>query len=303
MSPPFPQPAIVTAIVSRNNNNDDSRFDDYEDDVASMLTQPLMHYNDDNDVDEYDNDEYSEDEEHAIVKPGAAGGRSRSSSNRNNNNKPKDRMYRSTIFPGTMLTGTVVGFLVQIISLCAYGLVLLRWGDQGENDSSNSSSISTTTTNQTTTVVEGIIYFILSVLTQLDLCIYVFLWLAFTCTVTKTGMRLVRNQISGSTVSSSSSSSSSSSYLPRRALFLVGISFLVGIVMGAFVAWTLTDFYLGFPVPFLPIAGTVLFDLFLCYVMVQCYDILGQNGGDDDNDDDNEEDDDEEEDSAALGCC
>jgi magnesium-transporting ATPase (P-type) len=281
MSPP---PPIFTAIVSRN-QNDDSRYDDYEDDVASMLTQPLMHYNDD-DVDEY-GDEYSQDEEHAIVKPAA-------SSSSSNNNKPKDRSYRSTIFPGTMLTGTVVGFLVQIISLCAYGLVLLRWGDQEETDSSNSSSNTITSQTTATTVVEGILYAILSVLTQLDLCIYVFLWLAFTCTVTKTGMRLVRNQISGAT------GSSSSSYLPRRALFLVGISFLVGIVMGAFVAWTLTDFYLGFPVPFLPIAGTVLFDLFLCYIMVQCYDILGQNGEDD-------EDDDEEEGGAAsvcaVGCC
>ena len=59
----------------------------------------------------------------------------------------------------------------------------------------------------------------------------------------------------------------------RRSVFIIGVYFLVGIVFGAFGAWTMIDVYLGFPIPFLPIVATVAVDLVLCYLMVWCYDL------------------------------
>jgi hypothetical protein len=109
-------------------------------------------------------------------------------------------------------------------------------------------------------------------LTQVDLVIYVIIWVAFTCTMTRNGMAFIRFQCQKP--------------VSRRFIFVLGVYFLVGIVLGAFLAWTLIDLYLGFPIPFGPIATTVVVDLFLCYLMVWCYD-LGRNEaiiGDDEDD-------------------
>merc|ERR1711865_561010 len=59
----------------------------------------------------------------------------------------------------------------------------------------------------------------------------------------------------------------------------------IGIELGAFIAWTIIDIYLGFPIPFKPILFTVTIDLILCYFMICCYDMGGN--GNNDNDDNN----------------
>jgi nitric oxide reductase large subunit len=129
------------------------------------------------------------------------------------------------------------------------------------------------------------IYGILSVLTQIDLVIYVLIWIAFTCTMTKNGMEFIRFQYSQS--------------IKRRYVFVLGVYFLVGIVLGAFAAWSIIDIYLGFPIPFMPIVATVGIDLVLCYMMVCCYDLgrgrfasgSSEEEYQSDNDDDDSEDD------------
>ena len=67
----------------------------------------------------------------------------------------------------------------------------------------------------------------------------------------------------------------------RRFVFVLGVYFLVGIVLGAFCAWTLIDLFLGFPIPFVPIMATVFVDLILCYLMVCCYDMGREESVDD----------------------
>ena len=47
----------------------------------------------------------------------------------------------------------------------------------------------------------------------------------------------------------------------------------MGIVLGAFVAWSAVDIYLGLPIPFQPILFTVGIDLALCYLMIYCFDL------------------------------
>jgi magnesium-transporting ATPase (P-type) len=135
------------------------------------------------------------------------------------------------------VVGVLVGFVIQVISLGAYSFMLVQYG----------------------TSDDWFIYSILSFLTQVDLVIYVMIWMAFTCTMTRNGMAFIRFQYQ----------------LPikRRSVFVLGVYFLVGVVLGAFMAWTLIDLCLGFPIPFGPIATTVVVDLFLCYLMVWCYDL------------------------------
>merc|ERR1712192_371154 len=100
---------------------------------------------------------------------------------------------------------------------------------------------------------------LLSVLTQVDLVIYVLIWITFTSTMTRPGMEFIRQRCQTT--------------FKRRFVFVMGVYFLVGVVLGAFVAWTMIDLYLGFPIPFTPIAATVVVDLILCYLMVFCYDL------------------------------
>ena len=230
-----PRPPVFTAVVFHHQGNDD-------DDVASMLTQPLMSFDDD--------DESSRQQEQAASKrPAVKAG-----------------------FPRALVVGTVVGFLVQVVSLLAYRTILMRWGDDEKQLLSSLAALSGAKSEDGS----GVVHILLSLLTQLDLIMYVMIWLAFTCTVTKTGMSVLR-KIS-CTVKKDTQHTVD---LSRRAFFHLGVYFLIGIVVGAFVAWTMTDYYLGFPVPFLPIASTVVFDLFLCYLMIQCYDCLGTEDDED----------------------
>eukprot|EP00339_Tiarina_fusa_P010643 CAMPEP_0117010028 /NCGR_PEP_ID=MMETSP0472-20121206/8948_1 /TAXON_ID=693140 ORGANISM="Tiarina fusus, Strain LIS" /NCGR_SAMPLE_ID=MMETSP0472 /ASSEMBLY_ACC=CAM_ASM_000603 /LENGTH=239 /DNA_ID=CAMNT_0004712467 /DNA_START=119 /DNA_END=836 /DNA_ORIENTATION=+ len=140
------------------------------------------------------------------------------------------------------IVGLLVGFVIQVISLGAYSFMLVQYGTSD-----------TVTTSENVSEGDWFVYSILSFLTQMDLVIYVMIWMAFTCTMTRNGMAFIRFQYQ----------------LPikRRSVFVLGVYFLVGIVLGAFVAWTLIDLYLGFPIPFGPIATTVVVDLFLCYLM------------------------------------
>lgn len=141
-----------------------------------------------------------------------------------------------------LLVGIITGFLIQVVSLGAYAVILLRWGEKDVQASE----------------ADWFLYAVLSVLTQVDLCIYVMIWFAFTCTMTRTGMAIIRDQCEKP--------------IKRRSVFFLGVFFLIGVVLGAFLAWTAIDTYLGFPIPFLPIVATVFGDLVLCYLMIWCYD-------------------------------
>ena len=195
---------------------------------------------------------------------------------------------RRPFFPGTMALGTIVGFFIQVVSLGAYGIMLLNWGEDALHASKSNT--------------DWFLYAVLAMLTQIDLCIYVVIWVAFTCTMTRSGMAMVRNQLfmkgdnndevtipkkkrtRSSSTNTDDENAEEQAAVNRRFVFIMGVYFLVGIVFGAFGAWTMIDVFLGFPIPFLPIVATVAVDLVLCYLMVWCYD-LGKEETSEDEDD------------------
>ncbi|KAL3939715.1 MAG: hypothetical protein SGBAC_005607 [Bacillariaceae sp.] len=136
--------------------------------------------------------------------------------------------------------GILTGFLVHTAALGAYAALIVKAGKSEEE-------------------VPPVALKCLSFLTQLDLIVYVIIWIAFTCTLTGSGMRTIRARFG--------------EHIERRNVFVMGVHFLVGIVVGAFAAWSMVDSYLGFTVPLVPIVGTVLIDLVLCYLMIWCYDV------------------------------
>ena len=241
------------------------------------------------------------------------------------NNSQSAALYKTKF----ILLGVLTGFLIQVVSLGAYAFLLvhnydfenednastttaalmtgyLKQQQQNQDDSSESSSNNNTNT---------IMYTILSVLTQVDLIVYVLIWIAFTCTMTRNGMSCIRrcsfqffNGIEDENTNASSKTigKSGTSTSHRRYVFVLGVNFLIGIVLGAFLAWTIIDIYLDFPIPFKPILFTVTIDLILCYFMICCYDMggNGNNGSNkigkcnkDSNTDDNDDSDDDYSDS------
>jgi len=178
--------------------------------------------------------------------------------------------------------GAVTGFFIQVVSLGAYACLLINFNAGMSLSESGAMSMDgffqqPVNTSFDTANSEGqyfgkdaLIYTLLSVLTQVDLIVYVLIWVGFTCTMTRNGMKCIRSQFF-----SAAKQQSRSTTAQHRYVFVLGVSFLVGIVIGAFGAWAAIDMYLDFPIPLQPILVTVAVDLALCYMMVMCFDMGG----------------------------
>lgn len=169
--------------------------------------------------------------------------------------------------------GTLTGFFIQLVSLGAYAFLLLQYDQKSPMQLDGISQLPDTVTDfiDDTKPFFGkdtVVYTILSVLTQIDLVVYVLIWVAFTCTMTRNGMACIRSQFF-----SKNKSNKHSEVVRRRYIFVLGVCFLTGIVLGAFGAWSAVDVFLGYPIPFRPIVMTAIVDLLLCYMMVCCFDM------------------------------
>jgi F0F1-type ATP synthase assembly protein I len=226
-----------------------------------------------------------------------------------------------------IVLGALTGFFIQVVSLGAYAFLLVHYqfqqGQQHEFEEDNNDASTTTTTTSAAALISGflkqqqnengnenesssaiqmpyystdtIMYTLLSALTQIDLIVYVLIWIAFTCTMTKNGMSCIRSSLFASTTQEEQTATTATTstttatnttttndskkkkkkikIIKRRYVFVLGVNFLIGIVLGAFIAWSIIDIYLGFPIPLKPILFTVLIDLMLCYFMICCYDM------------------------------
>jgi hypothetical protein len=213
-----------------------------EEELKKMITQPLL-------IDE------CQQTDDALVKPNKV----------LRDDDDDDDAAPSCSHSKFVVLGVLTGFFIQVVSLGAYALLLIHYNKYLQKEGVSELDLMTVwaSTNEewkNMVNVDWFIYGILSILTQIDLVIYVLIWIAFTCTMTKNGMQFLRFQYQNPA-------------LKRRFIFVLGVYFLVGIVLGAFCAWSMIDVYLGFPIPFLPIVATVGIDLILCYMMVWCYDL------------------------------
>jgi len=197
--------------------------------------------------------------------------------------------------------GAITGFFIQIVSLGSYAFLLLHYQParhtpfEYDDEEADAAAMTTTTAAAVMTGFlpheqqpQSMTYAFLSILTQVDLVVYVLIWVAFTCTMTRNGMTCIRAQFFNNERDTDDDEEDddeecqqavsvkkrcNSKNIKRRYVFLLGVYFLVGIVSGAFLAWSAIDIYLGFPIPFKPILLTVTVDLVLCYCMVRCYDM------------------------------
>lgn len=264
---------IFTAVsmIHRQTNHE------VDDDLQSMMTQPLL-LNDDQE----DDDDDCCDNTIVVFQTKTNNKATQTTSTRRATTTTTSSTPTSCHSSRFVLFGTLTGFAIQVISLGAYALLLLHYssGSGSITDSATTSltppswpGITATSNNNNNSThsilsLDWFVYGLLSILTQIDLVLYVVIWIAFTCTMTSGGMQCLKLQFQ---------SQQSNTTLTRRTVFVWGVYFLVGIVLGAFAAWSVIDVYLGFPIPFLPIMATVGIDLVLCYLMVCCYDLGRRN--------------------------
>jgi hypothetical protein len=196
-----------------------------DDDVQSMITQPLLGEERFDGLEIIDLDDDSITSDIGIPK------------------RKKDSLPSKAL-----ATGFVTGFVIHAIPIAAYASIVMHFGANQPK-------------SHIETSYDWFLWACASILTQIDLLVYVVIFMTFTLTLTGSGLEMIRSRTKKN--------------IQQRYIFILSVYFLVGIIIGAFSAWSVIDFYIGFVLPLVPIAITISFDLALCYIMVWCYDANG----------------------------
>jgi hypothetical protein len=137
--------------------------------------------------------------------------------------------------------GFSICLLTQVVSLGAYATIIrVHWGDKNVVHKTED---------------DWFLYNIFSTLTQIHICVYAVVWVAFACAMIRgAGMAMFRDQFQTPV---------------KRRFFFVSDGlyyFLVGfVVIGALF---MIDLYLGFPIPYLLSVATFIADLVVCHMMI-----------------------------------
>lgn len=162
------------------------------------------------------------------------------------------------LYPTFRTHGMIVGFLVQLLNVTGSTVMYYQWGNEGV--------FSKMSTDLLDTFMHALVYAI----TQADLYLYLFMWVSLTAVLTQSGMQYVRGTYFQKGVAT------------KRSIFVLGVQFYIGVVVGVFMAWTAIDCVLGLPVPILPMLGVLVFGLCISYTMIWCYDLEDSLAEDDD---------------------
>lgn len=159
------------------------------------------------------------------------------------------------LYPAFRFHGAVIGFLVQLLNVAGSTVLYYQW----PNSTGLFSKVSTD-------LVDTFFHVLVFLITQVDLYLYIFMWIALTAILTRRGMQYVQDEyFNGHT------------NIRKRSIFVLGVQFYIGVVVGVFCAWTAIDCLLGLPVPVLPMLGVLVFGLLISYTMVFCYDLEDSN--------------------------
>lgn len=143
--------------------------------------------------------------------------------------------------------GIFVGFLTEIMNISGTAYISYRW-------SSDKNIIS-----PHETFLDTFLHCLVWILSQVDLYLYLFMWAGLTLALTNRGIEYLRGRwyMKG---------------FSARSIFVMGVKFYSGVVIGSFLAWSSVDYFLGMPAPILPMLYVLLFGLFIANTMVWCYD-------------------------------
>jgi hypothetical protein len=149
-----------------------------------------------------------------------------------------------------LFRGIALGFAKNWIVLGASLYLAKDWGNDGVRSD---------------LLLEKLQYSLLWLASKADLAVYAVTWLLFLFCMTEDGVEFAMVRFDRQFA------------LPctrrtRRFVFDLGARWLAGLIIGAFISWTVIEIAFGFPVAFVPFALINCFDLALCYIMVLTYD-------------------------------
>ena len=169
----------------------------------------------------------------------------------NNQNNNDNNLDPASLNASSRCRGLVAGFIVQIMNVVGCTYSYYRWGQYE---------------NATWDAYEWTLRVIVWLISQVDLALYLIMWMGLTYLLTYTGMEKAQRRWG----------------LPKRVIFVTGVQFYIGVVTGVFVAWASIDLGLGLPVPLLPMVLVLVFGLAISYTMICCYDLEEEEEEDDD---------------------
>mmetsp|Transcript_13053 Transcript_13053/g.30889 ORF Transcript_13053/g.30889 Transcript_13053/m.30889 type:complete len:199 (+) Transcript_13053:73-669(+) len=145
------------------------------------------------------------------------------------------------------LHGAVIGFLTQLINISGTAIIAFRWGQNANVFSEHDC------------IWDQLLHFFVYMVSQVDLCLYFFMWVGLTAALTDRGIECWQHLLGGSHSS--------------RSIFVMAVQFYAGVVIGSFLSWFSLDFALGLPAPVYPMVSVLFFGLLISYSMVWCFDM------------------------------
>ncbi|KAL3941500.1 MAG: hypothetical protein SGBAC_004146 [Bacillariaceae sp.] len=143
--------------------------------------------------------------------------------------------------------GAVIGFLTQLINISGTAVIAYQWGPNADIFAEHIS------------VLDHMLHFVVSLVSQVDLGLYCIMWLGLTAALTDRGIEFWQRLLGGSH--------------SARSIFVMGVQFYAGVVIGSFLSWFSLDFALGLPAPVYPMISVLFFGLLISYSMVWCFDL------------------------------
>ena len=218
--------------------------------------------------------------------------------------------------------GIAIGFVAQLINVVGTTYLYIRWGGGGGGDGEGYDAVAQNAATPSIFYPENdqgigqygdtLLYVFVWITAKADTYLYFLLWLSLSALLTKPGIKFAQSRLivttSATTIislsldgdvghSSRSSGRDQDSrstqqihMIPsRRSVFVMGVNFYVGVVIGVFLAWVSVDAILGLPLPIYPMVGVLLFGLGISFCMILYYDseeYQKDSHLDDDDDDD-----------------
>jgi hypothetical protein len=164
----------------------------------------------------------------------------------------KERQSSSVICKSFLL-GSSFGFALQTMSYAAYYTLFKMFGKD--------------TQPTTGSLLSWFSYCLLVLISQLDLAIYVAIWLTFLYTTTKTGSLYMRKKFD-----KDAATPNSGSIWTTRMLFMFGVYFLVGLHAGAFSLLVIVDVCIGMTIPLMPLFRNMVMDFVTLFLIGKCFD-------------------------------
>ena len=159
-----------------------------------------------------------------------------------------------------VLHGIGVGALVQLVHAAGSTYMALTWGPEN-----------TISMDEPNLIWHLFVY----IATQVDLYLYVCMWLALTYILRPSGMAHVQTAYQWyAPVGGSAASGEEERVVPSaRTVFLWGVQCYMGVVSGVFLTWSAMDLWLGLPVSLWPMVGVLAFGALVSKAMIWCYDM------------------------------